>query len=95
MPVVLFSLTRPHRLWLKPLVVLTSTLLLSYGQLSGPQQLPGIVEVSGSSAANGTIVIAYLMEQLSPPYDIGAISMAVKAMQASGYLADYNVRLEP
>jgi hypothetical protein len=48
--------------------------------------------VIGDSNANGTIVVGYLMDQLRPPYRIGALSMAIRDWQASGLLPGYNFR---
>jgi hypothetical protein len=48
--------------------------------------------VIGKSNANGTIVVGYLMDQLGPPYRIGALSMAIQDWQASGLLPGYKFR---
>lgn len=48
--------------------------------------------VIGNSSANGTIVMGYLMDQLKPPYRIGAISMAIHDGQARGLLPGFNFR---
>lgn len=50
------------------------------------------VVVVGNSSVNGTIVVGYLMDQLGPPYRIGAISMAIDSAKARGLLPGYNFR---
>jgi hypothetical protein len=46
----------------------------------------------GDTGVNGTIVIGYLMDQLKPPYRIGAIGMALHDGQARGLLPGFNFR---
>jgi hypothetical protein len=48
--------------------------------------------VIGSSIAVGTISIGYLMDQTTPPYRIGAISLGVEDGQRNGLLRNYNFR---
>jgi hypothetical protein len=49
--------------------------------------------VIGNANASKTIVIGYLMDQLAPPYRIGAIQIAIEEGQAYGLLPEYNFRL--
>ena len=46
----------------------------------------------GNSSANATVVIGYLMDQLGPPYRLGALSMAIQDGQSRGLLTAYNFR---
>lgn len=46
--------------------------------------------VIGDPNAKKTVVIAYLMDQLEPPYRIGAISKAINEGQANGLLQGFN-----
>jgi len=48
--------------------------------------------VIGNDSSNGTITIGYLMDQLIPPYRIGAIQLAIADGQANGLLPGYNFR---
>jgi hypothetical protein len=48
--------------------------------------------IIGNPNATKTIEIGYLMDQLTPPYRIGAMSIAVKDGQAKGLLKGYNFR---
>lgn len=48
--------------------------------------------VIGNSSGRGTIVMGYLMDQLSAPYRIGAIQMAIEDGQANGLLQGFNFR---
>jgi len=48
--------------------------------------------VFGNASANGSIVIGYMMDQLTAPYRVGAIQMALERGQASGLLRGYNFR---
>lgn len=48
--------------------------------------------VVGGSGVNGTIVMGYLMDQIGPPYRIGAIGMAIARGQEEGLLPGYNFR---
>lgn len=50
--------------------------------------------VIGNSNAKETIVIGYMMDQLAPPYRIGAISMAIQDGQTNGLLRGYNFRYD-
>jgi hypothetical protein len=46
----------------------------------------------GDPNATKTIVIGYLMDQINPPYRIGAIAMAIADAQANGLVLGYNFK---
>lgn len=46
----------------------------------------------GNATARQTVSIGYFMDQLSPPYRIGAIRMALEDGQAKGLLPGFNFR---
>jgi hypothetical protein len=48
--------------------------------------------VLGNGTNNKTIVMGYLMDQVGPPYRIGAISMAIQNGQKRGLLPGYSFR---
>jgi len=50
------------------------------------------IVVIGSPDANGTIVVGYLMDQVDPPYRIGALSMSIENGIANGLLDKFNFR---
>ena len=51
------------------------------------------VVVIGYPDANNTIVIGYMMDQVGPPYRLGALSMSIENNLAGGLLTNYNFRL--
>ena len=46
----------------------------------------------GNANASDTISVGYMMDQLSAPYRIGAIKMAIEDGQAKGLLTGFNFR---
>jgi hypothetical protein len=48
--------------------------------------------VIGNASGKGTIVIGYLMDQLSAPYRIGAIQLAIEDGQANGLLQGFGFK---
>jgi len=48
----------------------------------------------GNSNSTDTIVIGYVMDQLAPPYRIGAIQLALQNGQSNGLLPGYNFRYD-
>jgi hypothetical protein len=62
------------------------------GQSSSPNNAYVETVVVGNANASGTISVGYLMDQLSAPYRIGAIQMAIEDGQANGFLTGFNFR---
>ena len=51
-----------------------------------------VTVVIGNSSATRTISIGYIMDQLMPPYRIGAIKVGIEDGQRNGLLQNYNFR---
>jgi hypothetical protein len=70
--------------------ILFCIFFFSYDNTNGLED--GVTVVIGNSSATRTISIGYIMDQLGPPYRIGAIQLAIQNGQAMGLLQDFNFR---
>jgi hypothetical protein len=59
---------------------------------SSQQQRQGSADAGNRTAVNGTIRIGYSFSELTPPYRVAAISLAIEQAQADGLLPGYNFR---
>jgi len=73
-------------------ILSTHSSLSGAGDHSGVQMNAQNTVIIGNSSAKGTIAIGYMMDQLTAPYRIGAILLALENGQANGLLRDYNFR---
>jgi hypothetical protein len=73
------------------LLILLCAFYFNWESINGLQN--GVTVVIGNSSATNTISIGYIMDQLTPPYRIGAMQLAIQDGQAKGLLRNFNFRL--
>ena len=100
MPSLTMSITAWINLLVIGMIVFPLSSVESYQIAADLQQENGDVEdviigpYNSSASVNVTIVVGYLMDQLKPPYRVGAISMAINDGRASGLLPGYQFRCD-
>ena len=76
------------------LLMLWSSSMWNAVHADGTESIGGLTQVFiGNISSNMTIAIGYVMDQLVPPYRIGAIQLALQDGQSSGLLPGYRFRL--